>query len=53
VCSHADGVSLAGAHAALIRCSYCDTPLEVNLRGGGPTAEAKVAGRERPARERA
>ena len=52
VCSHTDGVLLAGADAVLIRCSHCDTPLEVSVRGGGQNAAAKVAQR-RPARERA
>lgn len=33
VCSHTDGVSLAGTEAVLIRCSHCDTPLEVRSRG--------------------
>lgn len=33
VCSHTDGVSLAGTESVLIRCSHCDTPLEVRTRG--------------------
>ena len=53
VCSHTDGVLLAGADAVLIRCSHCDTPLEVSVRGGGQTAAAKVAQLRRQARERA
>jgi hypothetical protein len=53
VCSHTDGVLLAGADAVLIRCSHCDTPLEVSVRGGGQNAAAKVAQLRRPARERA
>jgi hypothetical protein len=53
VCSHTDGVLLAGADAVLIRCSHCDTPLEVSVRGGGQTAAAKVAQLRRPERERA
>jgi hypothetical protein len=53
VCSHTDGVLLAGADEVLIRCSHCDTPLEVSGRGGGQTAAAKVAPIRRPARERA
>ena len=53
VCSHTDGVLLAGADAVLIRCSHCDTPLEVSARGGGQTAAAKVAQLRRQARERA
>jgi hypothetical protein len=43
VCSHTDGVLLAGADAVLIRCSHCDTPLEVSVRGGGQGTTAKVA----------
>jgi hypothetical protein len=43
VCSHTDGVLLAGADEVLIRCSHCDSPLEVSVRGGGQTAAAKVA----------
>lgn len=43
VCSHTDGVLLAGADAVLIRCSHCDTPLEVSGRGAGQNAAAKVA----------
>src|SRR5438477_12526620 len=35
VCSHTDGVLLAGADEVLIRCSHCDTPLESSVRGGG------------------
>jgi transcription elongation factor Elf1 len=53
VCSHTDGVLLAGADAVLIRCSHCDTPLEVSVRGGGQNAAAKVAQLRRPERERA
>lgn len=53
VCSHTDGVLLAGADAVLIRCTHCDTPLEVSARGGGQTAAAKVAPLRRPVRERA
>jgi hypothetical protein len=53
VCSHTDGVLLAGADAVLIRCSHCDTPLEVSVRGGGQTAAAKVAQLRRSERERA
>jgi transcription elongation factor Elf1 len=53
VCSHTDGVLLAGADLVLIRCSHCDTPLQVSVRGGGQTAAAKVAPLSRPARERA
>jgi len=53
VCSHTDGVLLAGVDAVLIRCSHCDTPLEVSVRGGGQTAAAKVAQLRRPERERA
>ena len=53
VCSHTDGVLGVGADAVLIRCSHCDTPLEVSADGGGQTAAAKVAGVRRQARERA
>jgi hypothetical protein len=53
VCSHTDGVLLAGADAVLIRCSHCDTPLEVSVRGDSQTAAAKVAQLRRPERERA
>ena len=35
VCSHTDGVSLAGTVSVLIRCSHCDTPLDVRPRGPG------------------
>jgi hypothetical protein len=53
VCSHTDGVLLAGADEVLIRCSHCDTPLAVSVRGGGSTASVQVAPLRRPARERA
>ena len=53
VCSHTDGVLLAGADEVLIRCSHCDTPLAVSAQGGGQTAAAKVAPLRRQARERA
>ena len=53
VCSHTDGVLLTGADAVLIRCSHCDTPLEVSSRGRGQTANAKVAAPGRQAKERA
>lgn len=43
VCSHSDGVLLAGADEVLIRCSHCDTPLAVGVRGGGQATTAKVA----------
>ena len=33
VCSHTDGVLMAGAREVLIRCSHCDTPLEVSGKG--------------------
>lgn len=52
VCSHTDGVLLAGADAVLIHCSHCDTPLEMSVRGGGQTAAAKVAPLRRQANER-
>lgn len=53
VCSHTDGVLLAGADEVLIRCSHCDTPLEVSVRGGSQTAAAKVAAPPPQAKERA
>ena len=53
VCSHTDGVLLAGADEVLIRCSHCDTPLQISSGGGGQTAAAKVAPIRRPTRERA
>ena len=53
VCSHTDGVLLAGTDEVLIRCSHCDTPLEVSAGGGGQTADAKVAASGRRAKERA
>ena len=53
VCSHTDGVLLAGADEVLIRCSHSDTPLEVSVRGGGQTASAKLMSVRRQARERA
>ena len=53
VCSHTDGVLLAGADEVLIRCSHCDTPLQISGNGGGQTAAAKVAPIRRPTRERA
>ena len=53
VCSHTDGVLLAGADAVLIRCSHCDTPLEVSVRGEGQTAATKVAAPRGQAKERA
>ena len=52
VCSHTEGVLLTGTDAALIRCSYCDTPLEVTARGGGLTADAKVVRSGLRAKER-
>ena len=53
VCSHTDGVLLAGADEVLIRCSHCDTPLQISVRAGGQTAAAKIAPPRRPERERA
>jgi hypothetical protein len=53
VCSHTDGVLLAGADVVLIRCSHCDTPLQISVRGGGQTAAAKIVPLRRPARESA
>lgn len=53
VCSHTDGVLLAGADEVLIRCSHCDTPLQISVRGAGQTAAAKVAPLRRAERERA
>ena len=56
VCSHTDGVSLAGTDSVLIRCSHCDTPLEIRTRGPD-SASVKVAmtraERRSPLRERA
>ncbi len=54
VCSHTDGVLMAGAREVLIRCSHCDTPLEVSGKGSGQAAAATVAvNRRRGQRERA
>ena len=53
VCSHTDGVLLAGADEVLIRCSHCDTPLEVSGRGNSQNATATVATGRRGHRERA
>ena len=49
VCSHTDGVSLAGTEAVLIRCRHCDTPLEVRSRGpeGVSVTVALAHGRRR------
>ena len=32
VCGHTDGVAMAGAPEATLRCSHCDTPLRVERR---------------------
>ncbi len=53
VCSHTDGVVLEDADSVLIRCSHCDTPLEVTGRGTGKNATTTVARPRRPTRERA
>lgn len=55
VCSHTDGVSLAGTESVLIRCSHCDTPLEVRARGpdGASVTVAIPAPRRRSQKERA
>jgi transcription elongation factor Elf1 len=53
VCGHTDGVLLTGADAVLIRCSHCDTPLEVSSRRRGQTADAKVTAPGQQAKERA
>ena len=49
VCSHTDGVSLAGMEKAFIRCSHCDTPLDVRPRGpdGTTVTVALLKGRRR------
>jgi transcription elongation factor Elf1 len=52
VCSHTDGVLLAGADEVLIRCSHCDTPLQISVRGGSQTS-VKLAALRRTERERA
>ncbi|MBW3534214.1 MAG: hypothetical protein KY453_03185 [Gemmatimonadetes bacterium] len=44
---------LAGADQVLIRCSHCDTPLEVSGKGSGQNASATVATSRRERRERA
>lgn len=53
VCSHTDGVSLAGADAVLIRCSHCETPLEIRRRGADSVAVTVSSARARRLRERA
>lgn len=53
VCSHTDGVSLAGTASVLIRCSHCDTPLEVARKDGGSVTVTVFEGRARRSRERA
>ena len=53
VCGHRDGISLEGAESAVIRCTHCDTSLEV-ARKGLDSVKVTVAGgrRSRRARER-
>jgi hypothetical protein len=56
VCGHTDGVSLAGTASVLIRCSHCDTPLEVSARGpdsASVTVALPKVRRRTPERERA
>ena len=55
VCCHTDGVSLAGTVSVLIRCSHCDTPLEVRQRGPDSASVTVAAppSRRRTQRERA
>ena len=54
VCSHSDGVSLAGTESVLIRCSHCDTPLEIARRSSGGSVSVTVASRpSRRQKERA
>jgi hypothetical protein len=56
VCGHTDGVSLAGTVSVLIRCSHCDTPLEVSARGpdsASVTVALPKVRRRTPERERA
>jgi len=50
VCSHTDGVSLAGTEAVLIRCSHCDTPLEVRVRGPDKASVMVTYGRRQTER---
>lgn len=52
VCSHTDGVSLAGTEAVLIRCSHCDTPLEIRRKGGDSVAVTVSSARSRREREK-
>ena len=53
VCSHSDGVSLAGTEAVMIRCSHCDTPLEIKRKGTDSVAVTVAGGGSRRTRERA
>jgi transcription elongation factor Elf1 len=43
VCSHSDDVSLGGAEVVTIRCSHCDTALDVRPKGATSSA-VTVAG---------
>lgn len=50
VCSHTDGVSLAGTESVMIRCSHCDTPLEIRRKGidsVSVTVSSPLRGREK------
>jgi uncharacterized Zn finger protein len=53
VCSHTDGVSLAGTQTVLIRCSHCDTPLDIQRKGSDSVAVTVSSARTRRQRERA
>ena len=53
VCGHVDATSLGGAESAVVRCSHCDTHLEVRPKTG-PTLSVRVAPRSgQRSRERA
>lgn len=44
VCGHVEATSLGGAESAVVRCSHCDTRLEVRPREG-PSLSVRVAPR--------
>lgn len=48
VCGHVDATSLGGAESAVVRCTHCDTHLEVRPKEG-PSLSVRVAPRsDRP-----
>lgn len=42
VCGHVEATSIGGAESAVVRCSHCDTHLEVWPKDG-PTLAVRVA----------